>query len=223
MVDHCGPTRSSYERTLEGWGFEVEIAKTPQEVQTVLSSVAAFEGSPAAYEYVFVNVTAVDGSGLSLIRQIGETLPEAAIAVIAPASTDISGTGWWRYVPVLLTEPTSLDELDWAVQCLESFRKLRGPAQRLASQRNLSDREFGVLFADLLGLDEHRASAWLGIKTSTYQTYRRRLYDKLRVRSAREMLKMVIEEAVGATSPPSSHIEKHRVSGYYVLARRGGP
>jgi DNA-binding NarL/FixJ family response regulator len=92
----------------------------------------------------------------------------------------------------------TLDALDCGGVYLPSVLAERSPGGRLPEKRNLTKRETQVLQRISMGCSSKEMAGQLGISVSTVDVYRKRILDKLGVRSVAELTKCAVR--MGLTS-----------------------
>ena len=159
-------------------------------------------------DLAIVDLSLHDSSGLELIKDIKAQFPKVAVLVVsmheeslyAARALQAGARGYLtkqratRHLVdairrVANGEIVASEELTQMVLSLVAGRR---PAEAIASLPKLSDRELEVLQLIGQGFNNHQISERLHVDTSTVDTYRARIKEKLNLKDSTELLQYAI-------------------------------
>jgi len=164
----------------------------------------------AAHDIVLLDIFFPDGSGLDVLRQIRVLYPRTRVLMLSMYPEEQYAQRAFRLgASGYLTKDSAPNELVIAIQKVTGGGKYitQALAERLADEigediqksphETLSDREFQVLKGLGAGRSIHEIARELSLSPKTVSTYRSRLLEKLKLKTAADIIHYVIENRLG--------------------------
>jgi len=162
------------------------------------------------YDIVLLDISFPDGSGLDVLRQIRVLYPRTRVLMLSMYPEEQYAQRAFRLGAYgYLTKDSAPNELVIAIQKVAGGGKYitQALAERLADEigeviqksphETLSDREFQVLKRLGAGGSIHEIARELSLSPKTVSTYRSRLLEKLKLKTAADIIHYVIENRLG--------------------------
>ena len=162
------------------------------------------------YDIVLLDISFPDGNGLDVLRQIRALCPHTRVLLLSMYPEEqYAERGLRLGASGYLTKDSTPNELLVAIQKLSVGGKYitQALAERLADRikeeiirsphETLSNREFQVLKRLGAGRSLHEIAAELSLSPKTVSTYRRRLLEKLNLKTEADIIHYVIENRLG--------------------------
>jgi two-component system, NarL family, invasion response regulator UvrY len=204
IADDHGLLRRGVREILEDAPLSLEVEEAGSASET-LKAV-----KDAAYDIVLLDISFPDGSGMDVLRQIRAFYPRTRVLLLsmypeeqyAERALQLGASGY-------LTKDSTPNELVVAIQKVSVGGKYitQALAERLADRISkevnkaphemLSNREFQVLKRLGAGRSLHEIAAELSLSPKTVSTYRRRLLEKLNLKTEADIIHYVIENRLG--------------------------
>lgn len=161
------------------------------------------------YDVVLLDISLPDRNGLELLRLIKERRPRLPVLVLSMYPEEQYAMRALRAGAAgYLTKESALEELIDAIRRVAAGRKYVGPflAERLAVElesgakrpphESLSDREYQVMRMIGAGKRNNRIAEELHVSPKTVATYKSRIFQKLGVDSAAEVVRYLLEHGL---------------------------
>ena len=171
------------------------------EAETAAEALAQIKAQP--WRLVILDVSLPDDDdGLSILREVCTRRPQAAVLVLgkhpdsqyAARSLQLGASGY-------ISKSSGRSDLLKAVSNVldgkkhfsESVRREARTRKYAALHTDLSAREYKVLLSVAAGRRTGEAAADLSLSPKTVSTYKRRVMNKLRVKSSADLVRYVID------------------------------
>jgi len=180
------------------------------EAGTAEAALAQVKAQP--WSLVILDVSLPDNDGLFVLREIRACRPETAVLILsmdsdsryAARSLELGATG---YVSKSSGRSDLLKAVRSALDGKKHFSQSirQGAYSNPALHENLSAQEWRVLLALAAGRRTCEIAAELNLSGKTVSTYRRRVLNKLGLKSTADLVRYVIEHKLSWSSGPSSN------------------
>ncbi len=138
VVDDENSVTCGLELLLRNEGYEVNIASTVSEAQTLLSR--------GWFDLVFLDLRLPDGDGIVLLDHIKDSAPETEVIIMtAHGSLDVTIEAIKRGAFYYLEKPFSFDQVEILAQRALQFKAIKTENRLVKSTRRQDQDDFGIV------------------------------------------------------------------------------
>jgi DNA-binding NarL/FixJ family response regulator len=191
LVEDDGELVRALRRLFEVVGWSVESSSSLASARRRLAS--------SRFDVVVLDIKLPDGEGHSLLPSIVRHRPRPGVIVLSGSFEAEHALTMLGHCDAFVPKPVPgllLQKLVREVATLDRSRRPHSPLREFAAHHDLSTKETEVLRIALAGGGHREACEELGCKPTSISTYWKRIFDKTRCRSQREVLGALLQFSV---------------------------